>query len=353
MRAFLLLVLCFTTSTAAIAGLPLASELRGGAPIVSGSETDRVQILVDNDSFSLVIPENIADHDRWFTHGHTALFRRRLQLTSTSSTWAQGSLGQAIYTPNELRTARAAGLRGDRPFAGWLAASVGGEHARRDCLIDSVLCDGSADGFGYSHVGGQLLLGTTGTWSLAGVVQRSSHWLSRSLQPRGWDDVVEPAGIAIDTVVFGEGDLIALHGANVIAGSRPALHLRLGTTIEAGSRRTSLAGNTTVQAGLMGDPMHNALPTPGVDLPVAVYLQWRSSLKALAYDTSIEARVHPDVAPSVAAPVVFDTAASIVVRVGPIEGSFGQGYISNQMASLPRARQTGQFTAQCSLSLLW
>lgn len=350
MRACVLFLLCATTSTPAFAGLPLASELRGGAPLVSGAETTRLQILVDNDSFSLVVPENLADHDRWFTHGHTALLRHRVQRTSTSSTWLRASLGQAIYTPNELRTARAEDLNGDRPFAGWLAGGVGGEHAWRDCLIDSVLCDGSVDGFGTTHVGAQLLAGTTGTWSLAGVMQRSSHWLSRSLQPRGWDDVVEPAGLAVDTVLFGEGDVLAVHGANTIAGSTPALHLRLGTTIEAGSRRTSFSGNSTVLAGLMGDPIRTV---DNVDLPVAVYVQWRSSLKAIAYDTSIDARVDPDVAPSVAEPVVFDTTAALVVRVGPIEGSFSQGYTSNQIASLPRHRQTGQFTGQCSLSLLW
>jgi hypothetical protein len=349
MRAFFLALLCLT-STMARAGLPLGSELRGGAPVVSGAETSRVQILVDNDSFSLVVPENLADHDRWFTHGHSALLRQRLQLTPTESTWAQASLGQAIYTPNELRTSRATQLKGDRPFAGWLAGSAGAEHARRDCLVDSPLCDGSANGFGYSHVGAQLMLGTTGAWSLAGVMQRSSHWLSRSLQPRGWDRVVEPAAIAVDTALFGEGDIIALHAANAIAGSTPAFHLRLGTTIEAGSRRTSLAGNTTLLAGLMGDPIRTI---HGVDLPVAIYLQWRTSLKAVAYDTSIDARVSPTVSPSVAAPVVLETAASIVVRVGPIEGSFGQGYTSNQVASLPLHRQTGQFTGQCSLSLLW
>lgn len=350
MRAFLLVLLLCSTATMAHAGLPLGSELRGGAPIVSGPETTRAQNLVDNDSFSLLVPENLADHDRWFTHGHTALLRQRVQLTPSASTWAQASLGQAIYTPSKLRTSRATQLKGDRPFAGWLAGSAGAEHARRDCLVDSPLCDGSANGFGYSHIGAQLMLGTTGAWSLAGVMQRSSHWLSRSLQPRGWDDVVEPAGVAVDTVYFGEGDIIALHGESTFAGSTPALHLRLGTTVEAGSRRTSLAGNTTVLAGLMGDPIRTIY---GVDIPVAVYLQWRSSLKAVAYDTSIDARVSPTVSPSVAAPVVFETAASIVVRVGPIESSFGQGYTSNQIASLPLHRQTGQFTGQCSLSLLW
>ena len=85
--------------------------------------------------------------------------------------WA---LGQQMFTPSDL--SRTDLIENDRPYAGWLYASVGTtiDSQPRDSIrtIDKL----------------ELLLGVVGPESRAEQVQHSVHKLLDSAEPRGWDN---------------------------------------------------------------------------------------------------------------------------------------------------------------------
>jgi len=81
------------------------------------------------------------------------------------------SVGQQIYTPSDIE--RTDLIKDDRPYAGWLYASIGllTDHRQDDRHVDKI----------------DLVLGRVGPDSGAASVQRFVHTLTGSERPRGWD----------------------------------------------------------------------------------------------------------------------------------------------------------------------
>jgi len=80
-----------------------------------------------------------------------------------------GAVGQAIYTPPNLRESRLDVLRGDRPYAGWLWGSLIADGAR-----------------GPARLRVELRGGVVGPHALAEQSQRAWHSTNRAPDPKGW-----------------------------------------------------------------------------------------------------------------------------------------------------------------------
>ncbi len=343
----------------AYAGPPLDLELRGGGSVWSGPEDVRVQYLGDNDSLGFAIAPNGLPFDRWVTNGTKLLARWDVTPTLTPvrgpfRLLVNASLGQSIYTPRTAHVDTVAELGGDRPYSGWLNASLGA-----DLLLDVAPLAFTRGGTPYTALGLELFAGAQGPWSLAGFVQYNAHFTYLRVQGQpmppleGWGVAETKPGLTGDATAYAETTLAAQEYAAPEGlrwtGARPGLLWLVGGRVDGGSMLDAASVQTTLVAGLLGDPLARRAAT----VPLAAYLVLRGELRGVAWNASIDRPLLDGSVAAHHAPLVAELSVSAVVRAWVAEVGFAQVYRSNETATLPGPLKTGQLIGMWSFSVAW
>lgn len=356
------------TVTAAFAAQPGGPDLRSGASVVSGPETLRVAYLGDNDGYALAFRPDGAQYDRWYSTGTRLLVRwspgfatdwRADWLGEGRPRWlATAALNQIIDTPRDLALVFADELQGDRPYAGWLALSGG-----LDVVVHRapLLAGAPSVRSAYAQAGLELYAGVQGPWSLAGWTQSTSHFISngfdaahgRFAPPRGWGHAEVRHGAALDASAFVELPLVALDTAGPGwlegTGARPALTWSTAARADLGTTVGALALNTTLTAGLLGDPLAQA----DAKTPVAVAFYARGEARAVGWNQAITGPLLEGVNTAKPRRWVGELSAGVVVRVAWFELHYAQVYRTNELATLEPGLRTGQLLGQVDLALVF
>lgn len=363
MRLFLLRPLFAASVLVALpafAGQPFANELRGGPSILSGPETLRVQYLGDNDSLGWTEGPNGIAYDRWFTNSLKLTGRRPvsaefLKLRRPARLLVSGSLGQVIYTPRTAEIASVEELQGDRPYSGWLAASVSA-----DLIVELAPLALTDAGSPYTHFGLELFAGTRGPWSFAGPVQHTAHWQYLELEGKqkpplvGWGVAETAPGFTADVSAFAETSVVALRLRQPSwlfdwSGASPGLYLLTGARADAGGQLVAGALSATFVGGWLGDPLDRR----DAFIPFAAYLFVRAEGRAVRWNASIEAPILDGTSVAEAAPFVGELSAGFVVRVWKGEFSMAQTFRTNETSSLPQRFRTGQLIGHWNYTLVF
>ena len=349
------------SSGLAHAGAPFALESRGGPGLLSGPERWRLMYIGDNDSIGMVTePETGFGYDRWYSTGTQLQLRHSIE--NVDVTWLPGlrrillsaNLAHNIYTPRNARIADSSELLGDRPYSGWLALGLGSELV----LNGTGLSLGDQDQ-AFSHLGVDLYAGATGPWSLAGPVQHYAHegWrvlAGQEIPPMvGWGKAETQAGMALDLAAFAETSLatftVPAPSWMRWSGARPALHWRGGLRGDAGTTLVDLAQNTTLLAGWMGEAKSNQ----ATFFPLVGFVYARAEMREVFYNATIQGQTIQGGPLASSAPVVGELSAGAVLRIYGLELSWVHAYRSNETASLPSAKQSGQLLWHWSVAWLW
>ncbi len=352
------IVLAAIAAGRASAAQPFALELRGGASVLAGPESLRVEYLGDNDSLGWATAPNGLPYDRWVTNG-TKLFTRwpvapPAWLPAESRLLLGWSLGQNIYTPRTAHLETVAELEGDRPYSGCLAGSF-----TADVVLPKSPLAFTSGGAPYTELGLEVSAGTQGPWSFAGLVQHTAHFAYLKLQGhdmppiQGWGVAETAPGLTADLSAYAETSLASLEWKGPaflsVLGSRPGLHWLAGGRLDAGSLLVAQSVSTTVLAGLLGDP----LARRPARLPVAAFLYARAEGRHVGWNASIERPVVDGTVVAAREPWVGEVAVGAVLRLWVVEVGYSQVYRTNETASLPAPLRSGQLLGQWSLAVVF
>jgi len=360
MRPTPLAAALFLVARAALAAQPLALELRGGAPVLSGPESFRIYFLGDNDSLPPLIAANGLPYDRWYS-ASTMLATRfalpaelvveQLKLPAGSRVLLTTGLGQNIYTPRTAAVATAEELQGDRPYSGWLELSAGA-----DVLLPNAPLAFTRGGRPYTHLGLDLRGGAQGPWSMAGFTQFHLHHLPEivSGQPLppvpGWGTIETRPGLTVDATLFAETTLASLEAAPPSwmewSGGRAQLHWMAGASGHAGSMLLAGALHTTLTAGWEGDP----LAREQAFIPVTGHAYLRGEVRRVGYNATIDRPIMDGTVVARHEPWLGEVAMGVVLRLWRLEASAGPVYRTNETATLQDGLRSGQLIWQASAS---
>jgi hypothetical protein len=352
-------------ATAAQASQPFTPEERGGAPVLSGDERGRFGYLGDNDGYALAFRPDGFQYDRWFSTGTKALFRWAPELAWTAARLGDGAprwlatvaVNQVIATPRSIAIASADELLGDRPYAGWLALSgaLDAVAARAPWL------GGSSARCSYAQAGLELYAGVNGPWSLAGWTQSTSHFVSNGFSakhgqfspPQGWGRAEVRNGVALDASGFVELPVLAIDAAPprwlVPAGVRPGVLWSVAGRLDVGTTLDAAALNTTLTAGLLGDPLGRSART----VPFALFVYARAEGRAVAWNRLISGELIEGANGARPEHGVGELSAGLVLRVLDFELHYAQLYRTNEVATLEPGLRTGQLIGQVDLTIVW
>lgn len=187
--------------------------------------------------------------DRGYSNGLEA--RLRLPLVaqlSAERTLLSLSIGQAMYTPSDLRETSAEALRRDHPYIGWLWATAGIEQLA-----------------GPVRYGAEVRAGLVGPHAFGREAQIAWHSWNLAPTPLGWQvlEVGDAADVALRTQAALEAPRAELA---VWATSALALVTAGELSCEVGTLRVLCEGGPWVRAGLL---RRAGASTPALTSPVA------------------------------------------------------------------------------------
>lgn len=352
-------------ASVAQASQPYTPEERGGAPVLTGDERARVSYLGDNDGYALAFRPDGFQYDRWFTTGTKGLLRWAPGLTWTVPWLGDGAprwlatvaVNQVIATPRSIELASADELLGDRPYAGWLAVSG---------ALDAVVArapwlGGLGARCSYAQAGLELYAGVNGPWSLSGWTQSTSHFVSNGFSvrhgqfspPQGWGRAEVRNAAALDASGFVELPVLALDTAPPgwlgPTGVRPGVLWSVAARLDVGTTLDAAALNTTLTAGLLGDPLGRSTRT----VPFALFVYARAEGRAVPWNRLISGGLIEGTNGARPEPWVGELSAGVVLRVPYFELHYAQLYRTNEVATLQPALRTGQLIGQVDLTIVW
>jgi hypothetical protein len=299
-----------------------------------------VAIEEENDAFGARRPTT----DEFYTQGLRVSGRWAVRPQLADDVTQMGfAIGQNIYTPSNIRTTDLTVLRHDRPYAGWLYASMllRMEGASRN----SLRLGADVEGHGAQQTELELAVGVTGQWSAAADVQTKFHaflnqWAGipapRGPDPAGWSVYQVDTEPTFDMSLRHQLDLVqasASLGAftaetGSVLGARvsPRMRMDVGSTFDAASLGLEIRAGFLNASWLRGRPF----------FPFELYGFARADGRYVVWNAFIEAPLKNGVVPLVALqPWVADIDVGAVLRMGPIELGYGQLWRTSEITPNP------------------
>lgn len=341
--------------------LGLARPSAGSIGDVSGERSPlppgaRLRIAIEDDNDAMSVSSHRTDD--LYTQGGRVSIRWAIGGGGPDTVRQMGVvLSQEIYTPSgaDLTTTDLAKLRRDRPYAGWLYATL--LLRSEDPAPFTLRLGADANGRGERTAEFLVAAGVTGRPSAAADLQTGFHSILRKwsangespVMPAGWGVYQTATQVTLDTSVRVRVDLVqasaAIRGLTARTGSVLAARL---------SPRARLDVGSTVDAASLGLELRGGLLTPRwarrrPSLPFELWGYARADGRYVFHDAFIEGPLRHAITPLVAVePWVADLAVGAVVRLGQVEVGFAQLWRSREFTpSPPGARglhQIGQVT---------
>jgi hypothetical protein len=303
-------------------------------------KASRVEIGEENDAFGARRPAT----DEFYTQGLRISGRWAVHPELAEDITQMGfAVGQNIYTPSNIHTTDLSVLRKDRPYAGWLYASLllRMEGASRS----SLRLGADAEGRGWHETEFEVALGVTGQWSGAADVQTRFHALLHQWSglpaltrpdPAGWSVYQIETQPTFDMSLRHQLDLVQASarlgaftaGTGSVLGARlsPRMRMDVGSTFDAASL------GLEVRAGLLGASRLRERPW----FPFELYGFVRADGRYVVWNAFIEAPLQNGVVPLVALqPWVADLDVGAILRLGPVELGWGQLWRTSEIRPNP------------------
>ena len=300
----------------------------------SAQASGAVQIRVDNDGFDfwqrpwerpdgeytngVRLTTEVGRAPRWWRPGGDIASCADVRDSAPRCTSAQFAIGQEMYTPAEdSQPYTYAGWRNQRPYAGWLYATMNLRAVRHSSM---------------RSLG--LTLGVTGPQSLADQTQRKAHEIMRRYTtiPVGWETQVrfEP-GIVVDArqqwLLF-SGTVRGVRLIDAIAGAGASL----------GNVRTSADAGAELRMGInMSHPFRRSRSRGPVEVLAVAGVRGQ----AIAHSIFLDGNTFSPDRRVTRVPGVADLHGSAGFRLGPVVFAYAVTKRSREYTTGPRSHTFG------------